>query len=76
MTDSPKKPENPPAFPGVFPDNPSELKNFSSGISIWDYYMAHALAGCCANTRLVDESKRAAEIADEALLEREKRGIG
>jgi hypothetical protein len=65
-----KKPENSPAFP-------SKLKHWEEGnrgISLWDYYAAHA-PGCLGGFTPEEHAKKHAKFADAMLLEREKRGI-
>jgi hypothetical protein len=84
MTDSPKKPENPPAFPGKElivialkgEDPPIKTYRQIPGMTLWDWYMGKALSGR-ANEDDVKECiiENCAKMADLALAERAKRGI-
>ncbi len=68
-------PTNPQAFPLYGAYNPSE-----DGMTLWDYYAAHALAALGDHAALVSRglpwlAEHAAITADLLLAEREKRGL-
>ncbi len=73
MTDYGTTPNsNPSAFPVTL-----ECE-YTPGMTLWDYYMAHALSGCvvnCAADEVADTVALACKMADEALLERQRRRI-
>ena len=77
-----KKPENPSAFPNVeysFYDGEPNVSDYSTGMTLRDYFAAKALQGWMANPMFVNNkqdqeyaAQAAYKVADLMLKEREK----
>ncbi len=83
----PDQPKNPPAFPRmpfsthtrVEDGVQTEVHPAHEGMTLWDYYAAHALADtarfAAMNANPSGVALHAAMVADALLAEREKRGL-